>query len=109
MGKRKKKADTAKVKKKGSQPGGKVSKVTNLRQAASGAPATIRGQGINAWFDQVQTFLREVRIEFSKTTWSNKKETIAMTSAVLALTMFFTAYLGLVDIILSKVVGFLIY
>jgi len=32
-----------------------------------------------------------------------------MTTAVLAITFFFTAYLGLVDMTLSKLVAFLIY
>ncbi len=53
-------------------------------------------------------FLKEVRAEFDKIAWPNRKETVALTSAVIAITIFFTGYLGLVDMALSKVVGFLI-
>ncbi len=56
----------------------------------------------------VLQFLKEVRAEFDKIAWSNRKETVALTSAVVVITIFFTGYLGLVDIALSKVVGSLI-
>ncbi len=53
-------------------------------------------------------YLREVRAEFDKITWPNKKETISMTIAVLAISVFFAVYLGLVDMSLSKLVGTII-
>ncbi|NIA08283.1 MAG: preprotein translocase subunit SecE [Nitrospiraceae bacterium] len=59
--------------------------------------------------EKVKTFLKEVRAEFDKVTWPSKKETIAMTTAVLAITFFFTAYLGIVDISLTKLVSLFIY
>ncbi len=65
--------------------------------------------GIKGWVDKVKSFLIEVRVEFDKITWPSKKEAIALTAAVLAITFFFTAYLGIVDIALTKLVSFLIY
>ena len=65
--------------------------------------------GIMGWVDRVKSFLLEVRVEFDKITWPSRKEAIALTTAVLAITFFFTAYLGLVDISLTKLVSFLIY
>jgi preprotein translocase subunit SecE len=65
--------------------------------------------GIKGWVDKVKSFLIEVRVEFDKITWPSKKEAIALTAAVLAITFFFTAYLGIVDISLTKLVSFLIY
>ncbi len=53
-------------------------------------------------------FLSDVRAEFDKITWASRKETISLTIAVLAITIFFSCYLGLVDISLSKLVGMLI-
>ncbi len=53
-------------------------------------------------------FLKDVRVEFDKISWSNRKETITLTVATLSLTFFISAYLGLVDIVLSKIVGYLI-
>jgi len=56
----------------------------------------------------IKQFLTEVRAELDKITWANRKETTSLTIAVLAITIFFSAYLGLVDIALSKLVGTLI-
>jgi preprotein translocase subunit SecE len=65
--------------------------------------------GIKGWVDKAKSFLIEVRVEFDKIAWPSKKEAIALTAAVLAITFFFTAYLGIVDISLTKLVSFLIY
>ncbi len=54
-------------------------------------------------------FLKEVRVEFDKVTWSSRKETVALTVSVLGFTFFLTIYLGVVDIALSKLVRLLIY
>jgi preprotein translocase subunit SecE len=65
--------------------------------------------GIKGWVDKVKSFFIEVRVEFDKITWPSRKEAIALTAAVLAITFFFTAYLGIVDFSLTKFVSFLIY
>ena len=74
---------------------------------AEASPAL--SSGVMGWVDKVKSFLLEVRVEFDKITWPSKKEAIALTTAVLAITFFFTAYLGIVDISLTKLVSFLIY
>lgn len=56
----------------------------------------------------IKQYLQEVRAEFDKITWPNRKETVSMTIAVLAISVFFSAYLGLVDMSLSKLVGLII-
>jgi len=61
------------------------------------------------YIEQLSTFLKEVKAEFKKITWATKKETIATTVVVLAITFFFAAYLGLVDIIFSKIISLLLY
>ncbi len=55
----------------------------------------------------IKQYFQDVRAEFDKITWANKKETTSMTIAVLAISIFFAAYLGLVDMVLSKLVGIL--
>ena len=65
--------------------------------------------GVMGWVDKAKSFLLEVRVEFDKINWPSRKEAIALTTAVLAITFFFTAYLGIVDISLTKLVSFLIY
>ena len=76
---------------------------TSVRKLSAGvqSPAISKVQVLKG-------FLEDVRAEFNKITWANKKETSSLTVAVLAITIFFSAYLGLVDIALSKLVGILI-
>ncbi len=54
-------------------------------------------------------FLKEVKIEFKKITWPSRKHTLATTLAVLSFTLFIAFYLGMVDLILSKIVQWLVY
>ena len=92
------------------QDKGKPAKSHSSNQAsgrAEAAPAL--NSGVMGWVNKVKSFLLEVRVEFDKITWPSRKEAIALTTAVLAITFFFTAYLGIVDISLTKLVSFLIY
>ena len=49
-------------------------------------------------------FLREVKVELKKVTWSTRKQTIGSTAVVLILVMIISFFLGLVDIGLSNIV-----
>jgi len=85
-------------------------KSRSLNQGSGRAEASpALSSGVMGWVDKVKSFLLEVRVEFDKITWPSRKEAIALTTAVLAITFFFTAYLGIVDISLTKLVSFLIY
>lgn len=57
---------------------------------------------------EAKEFLQDVRIEFEKIHWPARKEAVALSAAVLFLTIFFTAYLGIVDGVLSRLVGLLL-
>ncbi len=61
--------------------------------------------GIKNKTETGKAFLREVRAEFDRITWPTRKETLAMAVAVLVLTVFFTVFLGLVDMTLGKLVS----
>ena len=88
----------------------KLVKSHSSNQASGRAEASpALSGGVMGWVDKVKSFLLEVRVEFDKITWPSRKEAIALTTAVLAITFFFTAYLGIVDIALTKLVSFLIY
>ncbi len=63
---------------------------------------------VHGWLSSIPLFLREVRSEFDKINWPTRKETISMAAAVLAISLFFSAYLGITDIVLSKLVGLFI-
>jgi preprotein translocase SecE subunit len=96
--------------KKGSRPSG--GKPVREKAASEKKPAAVKSTAqetpvlsVPARFVQ---FLRDVRVEFDKISWANRKETVTLTIATVSLTFFIASYLGLVDIILSKIVGLLI-
>jgi preprotein translocase subunit SecE len=57
------------------------------------------------WIGQIKEFFREVRIELKKVTWPSRKETIAATVMVIALSVLIAFFLGLLDVGLAKAVG----
>jgi preprotein translocase subunit SecE len=50
-------------------------------------------------------FLSEVRSEVKKVTWPTKKEAIGGTAVVLVVVFIMALFLGLVDMLLSKIIG----
>jgi preprotein translocase subunit SecE len=53
-------------------------------------------------FEKIKQFLREFRIEMKKVTWPSRKEIVASTGVVLVVVMLISFYLGLADLLLSK-------
>jgi preprotein translocase subunit SecE len=49
-------------------------------------------------------FLSEVKSEVKKVTWPSRKEALGGTAVVLLVVFFMALFLGLVDLILSKIV-----
>jgi preprotein translocase subunit SecE len=49
-------------------------------------------------------FLSEVKSEVKKVTWPSKKEALGGTAVVLLVVFFMALFLGLVDLLLSKIV-----
>ncbi|TAM38939.1 preprotein translocase subunit SecE [bacterium] len=47
-------------------------------------------------------FLKEVRAELSKVSWSTKQELMASTVLVITVTAIMTVFIGIVDVILSR-------
>ncbi len=85
---------------------GNVKKAGPKEDPAEGLVA--KWVGKNQWIGQVRDFFREVRIELKKVTWPSRKETIAATGMVIILSVLVAFFLGLLDIGLSKAVGFLL-
>ena len=54
---------------------------------------------------KVIQFLSEVRSEVKKVTWPTKKEAIGGTVVVLVVVFIMALFLGLVDMLLSKIIG----
>lgn len=57
---------------------------------------------------QIKKFIHEVQVEFSKIVWPDKKVTMGLTGIVVALTAVIAIYLGTVDLILGKLVAYLL-
>jgi preprotein translocase subunit SecE len=72
------------------------------RSTVKSAPATATGEP--NMIQQAMTFLREVRVELKKVTWPTRKQTAGSTMVVIILVFILAAFLGLVDISLSKLV-----
>jgi preprotein translocase subunit SecE len=81
------------------------SKVERKRKAVAKPSVKERTSGA---FDKIGQFLREVRIELSKVTWPTRKDTIASTSVVLVIVILIAAFLGIVDLGLSKLMRILL-
>jgi preprotein translocase subunit SecE len=56
------------------------------------------------WWERLRQYLREVVYELRKVVWPSRKETIGTTSVVLVIVLVMGAYLGIVDLILSRLI-----
>lgn len=54
---------------------------------------------------QIKKFFGEVKVEFSKIVWPDKKVTMGLTGIVCVLVILVSLYLGSVDILLGKIVS----
>ncbi len=58
--------------------------------------------------NRIVKYLKETRAELRKVNWPTREEAIRLTGIVLATTVAFALFLGLVDYLLSKVFALLI-
>lgn len=65
------------------------------------------GQSTRSWYSpsQIKLFSQEVKAEFLKIVWPNKKMTLGLTGVVVVLTVVLSLYLGSVDLLLGKLVS----
>ncbi len=59
---------------------------------------------IKNWANIVKNFLIEAKAELRKVTWPTRKQTIASTSVVILVVFVVSAFLGLVDFGLTKII-----
>jgi len=55
--------------------------------------------------EQIKIFANEVKAEFHKIAWPDKKHTIASTGVVVVLVMVISFYLASVDLVIGKLIG----
>jgi len=61
-----------------------------------------------AWLDTARDYLREVIVELKKVIWPSRKETMGSTAVVLVIVGLAAVFLGIVDLILSRLVKLLV-
>jgi preprotein translocase subunit SecE len=59
---------------------------------------------IKLWMNKIKIFLSDARIELRKVTWPTRKQTIASTSVVILVVFIVSAFLGIVDFGLAKLI-----
>lgn len=57
---------------------------------------------------KAKTFVQDVRSELDKVTWPTRKETFATTWVVVVIILIISFYLGACDIILNKIMRFVL-
>ena len=58
-------------------------------------------------FGKITGFLGEVRQELSKVSWSTRQELIDSTFVVIGITVIMAVFIGVADLILSKLLQFI--
>ena len=59
---------------------------------------------IKLWANKIKIFLVDAKIELKKVTWPTRKQTIASTSVVILVVFIVSAFLGIVDFGLAKLI-----
>ena len=58
--------------------------------------------------NKITNFIREVKVELSKVTWSTKSELIASTIVVLVSVTLLAIFIGTCDAVLVRVINFIL-
>jgi preprotein translocase subunit SecE len=77
------------------------------KSVKSKGQAVIEGPGKYS-LARVKEFSGEVKNEFNKIAWPDKKHTLGSTGVVVVLVMIISIYLGAVDLILGKLIGLIL-
>ncbi|NLL62551.1 MAG: preprotein translocase subunit SecE [Candidatus Atribacteria bacterium] len=59
-------------------------------------------------FQKLVNFIKEARAELKKVTWPNRKELISSTIVVMVAVVLVAIYLGLIDLLFSRVVAIIL-
>ena len=81
-----------------------IAKKTDTTKKAVKKP----GETSIAWVDTIRNYLREVVFELKKVVWPSRKETLGSTAVVLVIVGLSAVFLGIVDLILSRLVKLLV-
>ncbi|HBH61908.1 MAG TPA: preprotein translocase subunit SecE [Nitrospiraceae bacterium] len=59
-------------------------------------------------FEKIKNFFREVKVELKKVVFPSREEVIGSTKVVVVLVLIIAVFLGMIDLILSKLIGMVI-
>jgi preprotein translocase subunit SecE len=59
-------------------------------------------------FEKIKQFLKEVRLELTKVTWTTREELIYSTIIVIVVSLVLAVFIGLVDMVLSNLANILL-
>ena len=59
-------------------------------------------------FGKIKNFFREVKIELKKVVFPSREEVIGSTKVVVVLVLIVAVFLGLIDLVLSKLIGMVV-
>ena len=72
------------------------------------SPATVEEEKKSFSLAQIKDFINEVKVEFNKIVWPDRKVTIGSTGVVIVLVFIVSIYLGAVDLIIGRLVSFVL-
>lgn len=104
--------------KKNDQSGARSGKEQRLESSKKGAqkpikakkseptkrPARRADENQTPWWESFRQYLREVVYELRRVVWPSRKETVGSTSVVLVIVILCGIFLGVVDLILSRLI-----
>jgi preprotein translocase subunit SecE len=85
--------------KKGAQKPAKVKKTETAKKVTKKSDETQ-----TPWWERLRQYLREVVYELRRVVWPSRKETLGSTSVVLVIVIICGIFLGIVDLILSRLI-----
>lgn len=59
-------------------------------------------------FGKIKNFFREVKIELKKVVFPSRDEVIGSTKIVVVLVLIVAVFLGMIDMLLSKIIGMVV-
>lgn len=59
-------------------------------------------------FEKIKQFLKEVKFELGKVTWTTREELIYSTIIVIVVSVILAAFIGIVDLMLSSLANMLL-
>jgi len=74
----------------------------------SSRKATWRLPSLRGYWQRVREFVSEAVIELKKVAWPGRKETMGATAVVIFLVLVLSAFLGVVDLALSRMINYII-